>query len=188
MTSPQANEIASLINRLDRLVRYVDKRVDLNPVQWETLRYLALANRFSQTPSALASYLNSTRGTVSQTLIALEKKDYVERQASERDARSLQINVTRKGVEALSVDPQMTLARAIESASGDHLMDVLQSLRGALRLLIGANGGRAFGVCQSCQYFRSNANTNSKQPHQCSLLNEALSDVDSEKICAEHQA
>lgn len=187
MTSPHANEIASLINRLDRLMRYADNREDLNPAQWESLRYLVSANRFSQTPSALASYLNSTRGTVSQTLMALEKKEYVERQANERDARSLQINVTKKGMAALSVDPQTTLADAIERASGDHLVDVLHSLRGTLRQLISVNGGRAFGVCQSCQHFRANANANTKQPHHCGLLNEALSDADSEKICAEHQ-
>jgi DNA-binding MarR family transcriptional regulator len=188
MTAPQANEIASLINRLDRLMRYADAREGLNPAQWETLRYLASANRFSQTPSALAAYLNSTRGTISQTLMTLEKNDYVERQVNERDARSLLVSITKKGTKALNGDPQMALADAIESASGDRLGDVLHCLRGTLSKLISANGGRAFGVCQSCQHFRANANANTKQPHHCSLLNEALSDVDSEKICAEHQA
>lgn len=70
-----ALEAAHLIDRLDRLARNGEVSGDLNPAQWEALRFVSRANRFSRTPAALAEYLGSTRGTVSQTLIALEKRD-----------------------------------------------------------------------------------------------------------------
>ena len=72
LPSVPALRAASLIDRLGRLMRSGEHAGDLNPAQWEALRYLARANRFSRTPAALAQYLGSTRGTVSQTLIALE--------------------------------------------------------------------------------------------------------------------
>ena len=67
-----AREAAFLIDRLERLTRGRESGGGLNPAQWEALRFLSHANRFSRTPAALADYLGSTRGTISQTLIALQ--------------------------------------------------------------------------------------------------------------------
>jgi DNA-binding MarR family transcriptional regulator len=77
-----ALEAAYLIDRLDRLTRSGGSIAELNPAQWEALRYLSRANRFSRTPAALAGYVGSTRGTISQTLIALEQKGLASRQSS----------------------------------------------------------------------------------------------------------
>ncbi|CAH2394963.1 hypothetical protein [Mesorhizobium ventifaucium] len=60
--SPEALEAAHLIDRLERLARSGEQSGRLNPAQWDALRYLARANRFSRTPAALANYLASTRG------------------------------------------------------------------------------------------------------------------------------
>ena len=68
MIPSAAIESAHLIGRLDRLMRSGVAVEGLNPAQWEALRYLARANRFSRPPAGLADYLGSTRGTVSQTL------------------------------------------------------------------------------------------------------------------------
>ncbi|MCC6205883.1 MAG: MarR family transcriptional regulator, partial [Hyphomicrobiales bacterium] len=101
VVSESALEAARLIDRIERLVRSGVTVHGLNPAQWEALRYLARANRFSRTPAGLAAYLGSTRGTVSQTLIALEQKGFVARQASDRDRRSIDLSLTAKGLEAL---------------------------------------------------------------------------------------
>lgn len=82
--SQSALEAARLIDRIERLARSGVPVHGLNPAQWEALRYLGRANRFSRTPAGLAAYLGSTRGTVSQTLIALEQKGFLARQVSER--------------------------------------------------------------------------------------------------------
>ena len=49
--------------------------------------FIARANRFSRTPAALADYAGSTRGTISQTLIALEQKGLVRQAFASRVER-----------------------------------------------------------------------------------------------------
>ena len=73
---------AHLIERLERLARAGAEAERLNPAQWNALRFIASANRFSRTPAALAEFLASTRGTISRTLMALEKNGYVSRDPS----------------------------------------------------------------------------------------------------------
>ena len=73
------SSIAWPLERLTRLMRAGEHEGGLNPAQWEALRYLARANRFSRTPAALADFLGTTRGTVSQTVIALERTGHLTR-------------------------------------------------------------------------------------------------------------
>ena len=61
------------LERLARLMRAREHEDGLNPAQWEALRFLSRANRFSNAPGALTRYLGATKGTVSQTLMALER-------------------------------------------------------------------------------------------------------------------
>lgn len=188
MMTPAAIEAARLIDRLERLARSGEAAAGgapINPAQWEALRYLARANRFSRTPAALADYLASTRGTVSQTLIALEQKGLVERIRSSRDRRSVEIALTAAGTAVLDGDPLRNLANDIAVGAGPHLDALLEGLRGTLRHRIARNGGRAFGVCHSCRHFRPDAHPGREAPHHCALLDAQLSAADSDSICAE---
>ena len=63
--------IADLIDRVSRAVQRLQYTGGLNPAQWVALRYIAQANRYSRSPSAVAEYLGTTKGTASQTLKAL---------------------------------------------------------------------------------------------------------------------
>lgn len=177
---------AQLIERLGRLVRAEVQAGELNPVQWEVLRYLARANRFSRTPAAVAEYLGSTRGTTSQTIIALEAKGYVTRQASSRDGRSVELRLTRSGQRVLTKDALSNLAEEI-AAIGDapYLVQLLEETLGRA---LARRGGRPFGVCGSCVHFQRDVAPNEKAPHRCGLLAEALDDKDAELICLEQTA
>ncbi len=182
-----AAEAAQIIDRLDRLVRSGETGHGLNPAQWEALRYLARANRFSRTPAALADYLGSTRGTVSQTLIVLEQKGHVSRVQSSRDKRSVDLNLTEKGRTILSDDPLALLAADIASARSTDLEAVVALLREALSRAIVRNGGRAFDVCKTCCHFqRLPARADSYA--RCALLNEALTQDDARSICVEQES
>ncbi len=183
-----ALEAAHLIDRLERLSRTGEPAADLNAAQWEALRYIARANRFSRTPAALADYLGSTRGTVSQTLIALESKGFIERRPSLRDKRSVSLGLTGKGEAALESDPLLVLARDIQAAAEDAAETLVQVLRATLLAMIRRNQGRAFGVCRTCVHFRKNALPSSEGPHRCALLDEPLSEADSGLICVEQEA
>lgn len=185
--SAEALEAAQLIDRLERLARAGEQIGDLNPAQWEALRYLSRANRFSRTPAALADYLASTRGTVSRTLASLEAKGYVTRAASVRDGRSVEFVLSANGERTLKQDPLLALARDIEQVSGADVVVVRDALRQMLHNAIARNRGRAFGVCRTCRHFRANMRPSARTPHHCALLDEPLSEGDSRAICAEQE-
>lgn len=170
---------AHLVERLARLVRAGDFETGLNPAQWEALRYLLRANRFSRTPAALSDYLNSSRGTVSQTLIALEEKGLVEKTKSEKDARSFLLSLTKKGRDLLMGDNEGALAGDIDMTGGAPALAA--ALEDALARAIRRRGGKAFGVCKTCRHFERDGPS-----RRCALLDEPLTAQDAEAICAEH--
>ncbi len=182
-----ATEAAQLVDRLDRLVRSGEAEHGLNPAQWEALRYIARANRFSRTPAALADYLGSTRGTVSQSLISLEEKGFIARTKSTRDKRSVDLDLTAQGRTTLGVDPLTHLATDIAATRSVDLEAVVALLREILSRAVARNGGRPFGVCRTCRHFQKAPNAATSYA-RCSLLDEPLSKVDSAAICVEQEA
>ena len=86
--------ISELLDRVGRVTRGLQFVDGLSPAQWEALRFLARANRYSRGPSALAEFLGTTKGTISQTLIALENKGYLRRRRGARDKRSVDLELT----------------------------------------------------------------------------------------------
>jgi len=186
--SPDALTAAHLIERLERLARAGAEAERLNPAQWNALRFIASANRFSRTPAALAEFLASTRGTISRTLMALEKNGYVSRDPSPTDGRGVLLSLTPRGENAVRNDPLLALARDIERATAPHTRQLVDSLAAVLRNAVARNGGRPFGLCHACRHFRGHAQPSSSTPHHCDLLDEPLSEADSRKICIEHEA
>jgi DNA-binding MarR family transcriptional regulator len=184
---PTAIEAAHLIDRLDRLTRSGANIEGLNPAQWEALRYLARANRFSRTPAALAGYLGSTRGTVSQTLIALEQKGFIGRTQSARDKRSIDLELTPQGEAALKDDPLLALARDLAAGAGGDLGTLVEALRAVLHRAVARNDGKAFGACHTCRHFQHGVAAAARAPHRCGLLDEPLSESDSRAICVEQE-
>ncbi len=176
---------ANLLERIGHLIRTEEQIGGLYPAQWAALRYLARANRFSRTPMALTHYLGSTRGTVSQTLIALEKKGLVTRTPSERDKRSVDVALTTAGKKIIKNDPLLNLADEIRTATNEKPETTQQVLEKILKQLLKENDGRAFGQCKNCRYFKNHVRQSAKEPNFCALLEVGLSEQDSEKICAE---
>lgn len=187
MKISKALEAAYLVGRLERLARSGVAAEGLNPAQWEALRYLVRANRFSRTPAALADYVGSTRGTISQTLIALEQKGLAARSASPRDGRSVELALTRRGEAVLKQDPLLLLAQDIAAGTDDDPAKLVATLEAVLAATIARNDGRAFGVCHSCRHFRRHIRSGTS-PHHCGLLDEPLSENDSKDICQEQEA
>lgn len=184
-----ARRAARLINRLDRLARAADHRGGLNPAQRDALRYLGLANRFSRSPAALAEYLGATRGTVSQSLIALEAKGYVTRAPRPRDRRGVELGLTAAGWAALAEDASVALlAEAVAAGTGTEAATLARLLEATLAAAIAQNGGRAFGVCRSCRHFRAEVRPGAARPHHCALLDAPLAEADARAICVEHAA
>jgi DNA-binding MarR family transcriptional regulator len=183
--SDAARSAAQLLDRIARLSQAADRAAGLNPAQAEALRYLGRANRFSRTPAALADYLGSTRGTVSQTLLALEAKGLVEKSAYPGDGRAVALRLTWAGEAFLQADQSQYLAGMIDAeGTGEALATLLD---GVLRAALAARGGAAFGVCRTCRHFREGAHGGTR-PHHCGLLDAPLSEPEAGQICLEQTA
>jgi DNA-binding MarR family transcriptional regulator len=181
------SRLPDLLERIGRLVRGARHRTDqLNPAQWEALRYLARANRYSRTPTALTRYLGATKGTVSQTVIALERKGLVRRGDDPRDRRGVRLGLTARGRANLQRDPIADLLDGIDAGLLGRLEDDLADL---LVHLQRGNRHRPFGLCGTCRFFQRDAGEAAGGgPHRCGLTLEPLAAAESGQICAEHEA
>jgi DNA-binding MarR family transcriptional regulator len=175
------------MERLARLMRAREHDDGLNPAQWEALRFLKRANRFSNSPGALTRYLGATKGTVSQTLIALERKGYIARALREGGRKSISLSLTAKGVEALARDPWADLARAAEDLGGKTKRRLQRGLAELLEQELGRSGVASFGLCSTCRFFRERGRSDDANgPHLCMAFEEALTEADTSRICHEH--
>ncbi len=177
-------DIAELVDRLGRIAHALQFTGGLNPAQWEALRYLARANRYSCSPSALAAYLRTTKGTVSQTLITLESKGYVRRTRGRVDRRSVDLSLTEEGRKMLRNDP----IGLIERVGDDLPLPVRQALTDGMDSLLNslnkAQRHPVFGVCSDCSYcHRAGGQSRSAAPCYCGLADDPLTEEDTRLIC-----
>lgn len=179
-------ELPILLERLARIVHNEAHSGGLKPTQWEVLRYLAAANRFSRNPSAVTQYLGMTKGTVSQTITALERKGLVLKKSSNSDRRNVRLELSKSGLRLLHDDPLKVIQNSCNNLNKASHEKLAQQLNQLLLAMLASREGRPFGVCQSCRYFERNSPEGA--PHRCSLLNVTLTDEDSGKICVEQEA
>lgn len=177
------------LERLARLMRANEHAGGLNPAQWEALRYLARANRFSNSPGALTRYLGATKGTVSQTVIALERKGLVTKTVREGERRSVVLVLTAKGEAELARDPWLKIAEDSDELGGKTRKRLAKGLGELLQAELTRGGHNAFGQCGTCRFFREKGRDGAPGgPHLCMLLEQALTEPDSRRICIEHEA
>lgn len=181
MNNPRARLIRFLISRLARLDNAMSWTDELNPTQSDVLGYLARSNRFSRSPSHIADYMGTTRGTMSQTLKALVRKGYIRDLKSPQDKRSISFGLTEKGQQVV-VDETL-LETSISQMLPDQAVALELGLKSILNEILQARNGRAFGVCRSCQHHRAD-----KSGFFCQLMSLPLKAEDADKICYEHAA
>jgi len=109
-----AAEVVTDLARLARLMRAAEHEIGLNPAQWEALRFLSRCNENSNSPIALTRYLGATKGTISQTVIALVNKGLVSKANREGERRSVALTLTDEGREYLKEDPWKRVEKAFK--------------------------------------------------------------------------
>ena len=170
--------IRDMINRLARMDSAQGWTGDLNPTQLSMLGYLAQANRFSRSPSHVAEYLGTTRGTATQSLKSLLQKGYVTEHRSEVDKRVISYKLTDTGQEMACVPaPLQTALSAIGKEERQALQRILKNF---LLDIIAQNKGREFGLCRECTHHQDRDGA----PY-CALLKVALTRDETDQICHE---
>ena len=179
MTETKQTRIKELIDRLARISAAEEWENDLNPTQWAALSYVASANRFSRSPSHVSDFMAATRGTVSQTLKALARKELIEEVRSLQDKRSISYSMTDRGKALLQ--KTSTVENAASCLDEHELAALLMGLETLMRRALKQVDFRTFGVCETCQHHRPRP-----QGGFCNLLNEPLSSAETKQICHEH--
>src|SRR5262245_11754310 len=179
-------ELTELLGQIARIFLFEGPRQGLRDREWMALRFLANANRLSRTPSGVADYVGTTRGTASQLISELERLGYLEKTPSVNDKRSVTLSVTQKGKKLLARDPINAMADAIAALDDAGKT----SLRDALRYLLdqsdAAHQGRHADICKRCIFLREDrANDKSKASAEftCRFFRETIARTETELLC-----
>lgn len=183
---PERERIVELVDRLSRIAHTLQFSGGLNPAQWEALRFVDRANHRACSPSALADFMGTTKGTASQTIKALEAKGLVQRGPVAGDGRAVRISITEAGNALLRKDPLGAIHDALTACSPEdrlQLVDGMQRLVGAVQRSVGA---AEFGRCTECEHYRPErfSQTNSFAC-RCAVYGDLFSPSEIDKICAD---
>ncbi len=180
---PQPSVSIAKLERLARLLRQAGHAKGLNPVQWEALRYLARCNALSHSPGAMARYLGSTKGTVSQTVKALAAKGFVTKQTAGADHRGVALFLTDEGKALLAEDDALVLQADIAELSDKTRKRFDRALDALLEQERLRQGEPSFGTCLDCKFYREAA---TGLAAHCMKVNATVSAAEATLICVEH--
>ncbi len=185
-TKPDVGDsvVAELISQLGWIAHGEGFVGGLTPAQWSVLRYLSRANRFSRTVSAFAEFHGTTRGTASQTVRSLVNRGYLTRTRSQRDGRSVRLDLTEKGKKALADDPFKILVGAARALSPTARSSLERALERMVRHVAQEYGRCPFGTCPSCLHLRGDGScVEGRPPYQCGFLDAPLEEAELDQIC-----
>ena len=176
--------LLELVERLGNLMRAEARRTgadeQLSPVHVEALVYLVSANRYSNTPQALGEYLGLTKGTISQSLLLLDRRGLIERYQDDIDRRVVRLRLSTTGEQFLyDAQPQLAWIHATRDISPNRIRNAVSALRESLTTFQADSGGAPFGKCPTCRHFERL----SARAYRCGLMGDRLSGPDTRKIC-----
>jgi DNA-binding MarR family transcriptional regulator len=180
--------LLELVERLGNLMRSELRKAGadetLQPVQLQALVYLGRANRYSNTPQALAEYLGLTKGTVSQTLLLLDRRGLIERFEDDIDRRVVRLRLSSAGEQLLAESqPALAWQNATRNISPNRIRNATSALREALVTLQEDNEGAVFGVCSNCSFCQKL----SQRIYRCGQMGDRLSGPETRKLCRIYQ-
>ncbi|GJM43633.1 MAG: transcriptional regulator [Gemmatimonadota bacterium] len=176
-----------LLERLATLLLAEERRLGgewaLQPVHLRVLRFLGRANRYSDTPAAVAEYLGLGKGTASQSLILLQEKGLVGAHPDAKDGRKRHLSLTALGRKVARRTTPPPLFRDALDRLGEHTEPLGASLLALLKALQDSGGSRAFGVCETCAHCE---HSEGERSFRCGLTGERLKLRETQLICREH--
>jgi DNA-binding MarR family transcriptional regulator len=167
------------LERLARLVRAAGQEGNLSPAQWDALRFVSRANRFSNSPIALSQYVGATKGTTSQTIAQLAEKGFLLKADRQKDGRSVALLLSEKGASQLKTDPLQSLHKVIGKMSSKTQRRFAKGLTELLQVEHRRQKQPSFGSCGDCRYYR-------EAPDHCMKFAENLYNEDLTRICVAH--
>jgi MarR family transcriptional regulator, negative regulator of the multidrug operon emrRAB len=181
-----AREAIELLGQVARILWFEGTKHGMRDREWMALRFLSRANRFSRTPSALASYVGTTRGTASFIIGELERLGYVERTRSSKDKRSVMLSVTQQGRKFLARDPVNGLVDAFAVLDDDSKVRFRDTLRHVLDQADAAEQRHHTDVCKRCIFLREDRTASENKStieFACRLFRAPIAEAEIELLC-----
>jgi DNA-binding MarR family transcriptional regulator len=181
-----AREAIELLGQVARILWFEGTKHGMRDREWMALRFLSRANRFSRTPSALASYVGTTRGTASFIIGELERLGYVERKRSTKDKRSVTLSVTQQGKKFLARDPVNGLVEAIDVLDDDSKIRFRDTLRHVLDQADAAEQRHHTDVCKRCIFLREDRTASENKTtveFTCRLFRAPIAEAEIDLLC-----
>ena len=176
-----------LLERLSSLTRIWFRQhpllAELQPIQLSALMYLARCNHYSNTPLGVTDYLGLTKGTVSQSLKALEERQWIYKQPDARDKRIVHLKPTAEGKAiAQQLMAVQVLQQDMQQLGPEQEQQLSNGLQQLLTQIQQQQQRKSFGVCHSCRFHQQQDG----RPF-CGLTRQPLPDSAITLICREHQ-
>ncbi|MDN4999788.1 MarR family winged helix-turn-helix transcriptional regulator [Bradyrhizobium sp. GCM10027634] len=181
-----ARETIELLGQVARILWFEGTKHGMRDREWMALRFLSRANRFSRTPSALASYVGTTRGTASFIIGELERLGYLERKRSAKDKRSVMLSVTQQGKKFLARDPVSGLVDAIAVLNEDSKIGFRDTLRHVLDQAEAAEQRHHTDVCRRCIFLREDRTSSENRTtveFTCRLFRAPIAEAEIDLLC-----
>ncbi|WP_234680235.1 MarR family winged helix-turn-helix transcriptional regulator [Bradyrhizobium monzae] len=181
-----AREAIELLGQVARILWFEGTKHGMRDREWMALRFLSRANWFSRTPSALASYVGTTRGTASFIIGELERLGYVERKRSAKDKRSVMLSVTQQGKKFLARDPVNGLVEAIAVLDDDSKIRFRDTLRHVLDQADAAEQRHHTDVCKRCIFLREDRTSSENKAtveFTCRLFRAPIAEAEVDLLC-----
>lgn len=191
--SPLPERLHDGLERLASLHRLEQRQAagphGLNPTQFAILRLLQRRGAGLRVKT-LARELGLSQPTVTDSLLALERKGFIARQSDPEDGRALLIHPTDDGrAAAATVQGQMShLETALAALSRKEQAALLHIMVKMIRALLQDEAMPAQRMCVTCRHFRPQAAPGSAKPHYCEFVRASFTSADLQVDCGEHDA
>jgi DNA-binding MarR family transcriptional regulator len=161
----------------------------LNPTQFAILRLLSRRGQGLRVKT-VARELGLSQPTVTDSLLALERKGFVGRHGDPQDKRALLVQPTEDGRKALAtVQEQMPhVEAALASLSRKEQAALLHIIIKMIRALLQDEAMPAQRMCVSCRHFRPQAAPGTAKPHYCDFVRAHFGSADLQVDCGDHDA
>lgn len=160
----------------------------VNPTQLSILRTLEGRNA-GLSVKELSFQLGVSQPTVTDSILALERKSLVKKRPDPTDGRAVRVVITdvgkavvRSGSEAAGAVGQATAA-----LGDDDQQQLLVQLVSVIRQLQEQGSIPVQRMCVGCRYFRPYAHADAARPHHCNFVDAAFGQQDLRIDCRDHE-
>jgi DNA-binding MarR family transcriptional regulator len=137
----------------------------------------------------VTSHLGVSQPTVSDSVLALERKGLVAKRISPADSRSVEIDITASGRSAVmeTAAAASAVEQSLAALPAPAQEDLLRHIIALIRSLQMSGAISEQRLCVTCRHFRPNVHPGEQHPHHCAFVDAAFGTGHLRLDCREHE-